>query len=476
MNKVVFSSFLLVVQRLMARSLGVISTLVLARLLTPEDFGLIAKSMLVLWFVQAVASAGTEPYILQKSDVSNDDLNTAWTLDLSLKMGAYCLLFLIACLYYLVSKDFDVFIIVCALGLTLIFDSFKNPGVLRLKRAQEYRKIVSISVFGKLISVLIAVPAAFLLKNYWAIVIGQLVLAISGTALSYLISPFRPRFGLKNIKEQWLFSKWLIPQEVLGYFRNHVDTIIVGARFRSDELGAYNNMKYFSSIPMLQLLSPAVEPLHAELGKVQNDSREMKFQIDFTTFILAFLIAPLITIMYFGSESIIFLMLGEQWVPYYQVFGVLSLSTIPFVLISQANRMLMVKGMTRYIMLFEVAITAVMIFAMVSLNFERVHYLAWTKISVEFVLGVLYFAFSYRHCFLGGVFSSVSKFLYPTVIIFTFFFFFRESLPNFDSEILNIMFLIFLSSVSALAIIFAHFRFVLSSREKLLVKKLLRFR
>jgi len=475
-NKVLSSSLLLVIQKIAERSLGIISTLILARILTPEDFGLIAKAMLVLWFVQSISAAGTESYILQKENVSEGDLNTAWTLNFILKALAFLFLLILASIYKLITEDNQVFLIICVLGFTLVISSLKNPGLLILKRSQIYTKIVSISVLGKLAAVIVVVPAALILQNHWAIVLGQFVLSLVAVALSYLISNFKPRFCARNMRDQWEFSKWLIPQEMVGYFRNHIDTVIVGSKFSAGELGAYNNMKYFASIPILQLITPAAEPLHAELGKVQNDRNEMKFQIDFTNFVLAFMIAPISVSLFLGSEPIVALILGHQWVPYHGIFGVLALSTLPLVLISQANRLLMIRGKTNFIMFFEVFVTACILGTLAFFQFEQVKFLAFTKFFVELLFGILFFCFSYRYCLGSNPVKSLILLIYPSFLIG----FVSYACMNYITVPQEYFLIITLIGVLVfgltLFLSFLHFYWILNARQQGLVKKLLRLR
>jgi lipopolysaccharide exporter len=474
MNKVMSSSMFLVMEKILQRSIGLISTLILARILTPTDFGIIAKAMLVLWFVQTLSAAGTESYILQKETVSDDDLNTAWTLNFILKIISYLILFIIAFLYKIITSDFDLFFIIVCVGLSLVISAFDNPGLLKLKRSQEYRKIVTTFVLVKLITVTFVVPMALMLESYWAIVIGQIISSIMVAASSYAICDYRQKFCIINIKDQWDFSKWLIPQEIIGYFRVHVDTLIVGGRFESAVLGAYNNMKYFATIPMLQFIAPALAPLHAELGKVQRNKNEMKFQIKFTIFILGFIVSPIATLMFFGSEEIVLIILGDQWVAYHSIFGLLSLSMIPFLFVSQSNRLLMIRNKTKYIMIFEVLSAIFVCFALLTFDLNNIADFAFTKFLVEMVLAILYFQFSYQYCFGKGSLSSSLLIVYPSCIVgfLTYFF-----ISYFEMPSAKFLYFLMLGSVvggSSLLLAIIHIKFILTDRERNLLFKLLR--
>ena len=216
MNKITASSLLLVMQKVLERSLGLISTVILARLLSPEDFGLIAAAMLVFWLVKTLTKAGTDSYIIQKDTLSDAELNSAWTLDLILKNFAYAVLLVLSPLVGYFYGNYELVPIVVSIGFVLVVSSFTNPGLMLLKRAQEYKSIVMRDVSAKVVGIAVVIPIAIYFQNYWAIVVGQLTTSIYSCALSYSISKYRPRLNKDHIKEQWEFSKWLIPQALLA--------------------------------------------------------------------------------------------------------------------------------------------------------------------------------------------------------------------------------------------------------------------
>lgn len=399
MNKVTASSLLLVLQKAAERSIGLVSTLILARLLSPADFGVIAIAMLLLWFVQTLTQAGTELYIIQKESVSDDEINSAWTLDLILKNCSFIVLFACAPMLAAYQNDSSLTSVVIAIGCVLPLAALKNPGLWLLKREQRYSSIVKVGVLIKLSTLLVTIPLAYYLKSFWAIVFGQITSALLSTLFSYRISMYRPKFNISNIAVQWRFSKWLIPQEILGYFRNHIDTLIVSSLFPAAGLGAYNNMKYFASIPMLQVMTPLVAPLHAELGKVQNNLGEMRFQSALTIKLMGFIVAPFATLSFVASEQIINVILGAQWVPYHLVFAYFGLMILPFVLLTQANRILMVKSHTRSIFKYELISTSVTASLLMFIPFTNIEKFALYRISLEFMLSTLFYFYANKRVF-----------------------------------------------------------------------------
>lgn len=396
MIRVLKSSSLLVLQRLAQRLIGIVSTIILARLLTPEDFGIVAKAMLVLWFAQTLCDASTEAYILQQKRIRRADLNSSWTLDLILKSGAFLFMCLAAPLIAHFQNQPELTLIIAVTGSTIVLEALKNPAFMIYKRRQRYEVVVKLFVAAKVAALFISIPIAYIYESYWSIILAQVFAELFLTVMSYRVSGYRPSLCFRKIPEQWHFSKWLIPRSMLGYFRNHLDTLLVSTHYGQSELGAYNNMKYFASIPMLQFLSPLMEPLHVELGKVGDDVREFRYQSDLTFRLIAILAATVVGFLYVTAEPIIQLVLGDQWTPFSTLFSYFALLTIPFVFINQSFRILMVANRTNYIFIYELISTTIIGLVLILAVDLSIENFILIKVSMEIVLSIALYVYAYR--------------------------------------------------------------------------------
>jgi lipopolysaccharide exporter len=471
-GKVITSSLLLVAQRMSERLLGLINTVILARLLTPEDFGIVAVALLTLWFVASFAESGTDAYILQEKSLTHSQLNSSWTLNIVLKVLAFFLLSLAAPIVAWHQNSSELTAVIISIGFVLPVEAIRNPGLLILRRNQDYGKIVSISVFAKLLALAFSIPLAFILRNHWPLIVGQLASTLTITVLSYKISSYRPSFDVSDIHCQWLFSKWIILKAVLGYFRNHVDSILVGGRYELSGLGAYNNMKYFSAIPTLQLLSPILAPLHAELGRVSDVKSEVRFQIDFTLKVASYVISWFSAFFYFGAEDIVYVVLGNEWTIYYKIFSYLGLIIIPFFFVNQASRILMVASNTKMIFIYELLSSTIIFLVLFSIGTVKIEIFALCKVISEIVLGSLYYFYAYSAFFGAQPISNFLKYFGIIGLNFLFLYFAIGYLPNGFGHFLNCIFLAVLISSGLVSYLLVDYSFFFSDREKHLIKKI----
>ena len=140
-KKIVSSSLLMMSVRMIQRSLGLISTLILARLLLPEDFGIVAISAILLRFATVLSNSGIQQYIPQKDDIDDEDLNTAWSIDLSLKFVLWMFLIFGAPLVGWFYDNNEVVTVIQVVSIVVFLRALQNPGLHLLRRNLTYSSI-----------------------------------------------------------------------------------------------------------------------------------------------------------------------------------------------------------------------------------------------------------------------------------------------------------------------------------------------
>lgn len=313
-KKVFSSSALLLASKMAQRSIGLISTLILARLLVPEDFAIVAIASLFLYFFAIFSNTGSVQYICQKTTLSNSDLDTAWTIDLSLRLILF-LIFIIATPYIATFYNNETLTNVLYLSATtLIFQGFISPGILKLKRELKYKKIFFLDITTKILSFLIIMAIIYYIEpTYWAIIIADVSASLMMAIGSYFIAPYKPKISLLNFNNQLNFSKWILGKGFIGYSRAHVDTFIISKAFTPLELGQYHIMKGFSILPATDIIAPAIEPLVVAFAQFKENKKELAYKFNLSILAVLIIISPISSFMFFYSENIVHVLLGEQW-------------------------------------------------------------------------------------------------------------------------------------------------------------------
>ncbi len=353
-NKVFKSSAFLLLAKFIQRTIGLISILVLARVLTPDDFSVVAISALLLYFCETLAATGSESYIIHKDDVDPTDLSTAWSIDLIIKS----LIFLILVLAIPFIADFyddqRLVPVLYATSSILLINAMKSPGLIVLKRELDYRRIFYVMITQKVCAFTVTLSIALTTESYWALIVGDITSAGVLCLGSYLIHKFRPWPCLANWRNQWRFSKWILFRASVGFSKSQMDSLLISKFFSAQELGAFYMTKNLSVLPSTDIIGPAVEPLLASLSRVRNNLQEFNQQLSKAIFVITTILMPLVVFMWFFPEHIINFFFGQDWQIAYVMLPPLAivLATIAFGQV--INQAVMSLGRVRALFVYEI--------------------------------------------------------------------------------------------------------------------------
>ncbi|GEM_PF-6731106 len=416
-SKLLKSSSLMGLQGLIERVAGLLSTLILARILMPEDFGIVVMSFLIILFFQEVTDMGENSYLESREKIDNADINGAFTLNLMIKVPIYVT---VCFLSPFIAKLFESPEIVSVIILLCLFDilnCFKNPALVLMTREYKYERIFYLGLTTKFTSILVTVSFAVLLKNHWALVIGHATTSVISVVGSYVIFKYLPRLDRSRIRKQLNFSIWILCQKLVGYFRNQLDTFLTGIIVGKAALGAYNNMKFISQLPSFSILYPMTEPLVHTFREFKHAKEALKIRVDTAVFITLACMTPIATVFYLYSYEIVFVILGKNWTEYQEIFAISSL--ILFIRCPQSIVMNLVYVYDDVKYLFYIDLISLIVAVICYLSIEDLTYVDIAIVSVfshTIVLLVFIFHLYIKHL------GSPTRFVIVSSIPLLFFF------------------------------------------------------
>jgi O-antigen/teichoic acid export membrane protein len=257
--------------RMMDRTIGLISTLILARLLAPEDFGLIAMATTLLAFIEVLTVGEFSSAIIQNPNAERRHYDTAWTLNASFGLGAALLL---AALAYPTAQFFNeprlaaVVLAFCALPL---LDGLFNIGCVDFRKHLQFDKDFLLQVGRKLSGFVVVLPLAYFTRSYWALVLGMIAGRAGGLLLSYALHPFRPRPSLEATRSLFGFSGWLMLNNALTFLNVRGAHLVIGRMLGPQPLGLYTVSHEMAHLPTTELASPLNRAIFPGYSKLQHD-------------------------------------------------------------------------------------------------------------------------------------------------------------------------------------------------------------
>jgi lipopolysaccharide exporter len=321
---------LMLLLKLAERSIGLVSTLILARVLTPADFGLVAMAMSVVALTELMGAFGFDVAIIQNQNAQRKHYDTAWTFNVIFSAATattlLALTFGAAAFYH--EPRLQHVVPVLALG--ALIQGFENVGTVNFRKHMDFRKEFRFLFLKKVASFVVTIVLALVFRSYWALVIGIVSGKLFSVAISYLLHSFRPRFSLEAKAEFFHFSKWLFLSNLVIFVQNKSDSFILGRAVGAYDLGLYNIASEIAVMPSTEFIAPinrAVFPAYSKLS-AQLPALRAKFLEVFG--LIATVCLPISLGLLCVADSAVAVLLGPQWaaaVPLMRIFAICGLTS-----------------------------------------------------------------------------------------------------------------------------------------------------
>jgi lipopolysaccharide exporter len=327
------------------RLTGLISTIILARLLTPQDFGIVAIAMVVVGMFEMLSATGQAAAIIRHRDATHEHFDTAWTIDILIGLGIGAAIFLVAPFSKIYFHDDRSVIVLQCLALRPIMSGFENVGLLNFKRDLRFDRLFSYQLYAKLTSFVATITLAVVLRNYWALVAGILSGQFARTVLSYVMHPYRPRLSFAKMSEIWSFSIWVYIRSMGDYIQGQVDVVAVGGATSAASMGRYTIAKDVAYSPTNEIVYPMLSVLFPVMARYQHDPKELR-QLYVRMLGWALIIGASTGIgLWLVAPDMVRLVLGQKWVSITPLIGWLAVSASVEILNDGAYATLDVLGL-----------------------------------------------------------------------------------------------------------------------------------
>lgn len=349
------------------RGLGLISTLILVRVLTPADFGVVAMAISFIAMAEMLAAFGFDVALIRQQDATADHYHTAWTGNVLLGGSITVLMLLVASPVAQFYAKPEVFWVVCALAAGPLISGMENIGVVAFRKELDFRREFTFQLSRKIVGVLVAVPLAFWFENYWALVAGMLAAKSTATLVSYRVHPFRPHFTLCKLASLIGFSKWLLLNNAMGFLKERMSDFFIGRLHGPAALGLYNVSYEFANLPTTELSAPINRAVLPGFAKMTAEPTALARAYVQTLSLLALLAIPAAAGIYTVADYFVPVVLGRKWLQATPLLECLALnggilflhSSIAAVLIGTGRPDRLVQVTACYVVTLAVALIAV---------------------------------------------------------------------------------------------------------------------
>lgn len=349
---------------LLDRSIGLISTLILARLLIPEDFGIVAMCMSVIAALQVFTAFGFDVVLIQNQDSTREHYDTVFTLNVLLGAGTSLAIVAAANLTANFYSEPRITLPMTILAIGVFCRSFENIKVVDFRKDLEFKKEAVLRIGQKLSGFVVTIPLAFYLQSYWAMIAGMLAMWVFSVLLSYYMKPYMPRISLAKVKEIFSFSAWLLLNNVMIFVNYRFADFLVGSRLGAGPLGVLNMSVEVAATPATQLVAAANRAIYPGYAKLVNDKDELVQTYLSVICAISIVAVPVGLGIAAISDLIVTVVLGDKWTDARPLLAILGVYSVVGALISNSNYIFYALGIPRQLTYFTAIHITVLVFAM----------------------------------------------------------------------------------------------------------------
>ncbi|HDK26094.1 MAG TPA: lipopolysaccharide biosynthesis protein [Candidatus Atribacteria bacterium] len=336
--------------KIIRKVLSLIRLVVIGRILAPSDFGLMGIALLTMSALETFSTTGFSHALIQKKENTHNYLDAAWTVLIMRGFIVFIMLYLAAPYVAVFFHSPAVRPIIQVLGFTTFIHAFSNIGVVFFQKELEFNKVFIYRFVGISTNFIVAILAALILRNVWALVLGLFAENVVNLIVSYLIHPYRPRFSkdFGKAKELFGFGRWVLGSNILIFIGEHIDDIFVGRVLSAMALGFYQMAYRISNMletEITQVISSVAFPAYAKIQDQKVRLQKAYFRIMRLTLAISL---PITAGMVLLAPEFTQIFLGEKWIPMVKAMQLLAVAGLIKSVVSTGSPLFTGSGYPNY--------------------------------------------------------------------------------------------------------------------------------
>jgi PST family polysaccharide transporter/lipopolysaccharide exporter len=300
-----------------SKAVSFVKTIILARLLAPEDFGLFGAALAVLGALQVFTETGASALLVHKTDVDDRYWNTGWVIGILRGAGIFLIIWACSTLIAGFYGRPGLNAILKVLAFSFLLQGFNNVGLIRLQKEMRFKRRVALDQLAELIGNLSAIGFGIAFRSVWALVLGKIVASAAMLALSHLFLKYRPglHFDRQAARDFVSFGKSVFAFSVLVYLITSVDDIIVGKVLGMAMLGHYTMAYGLANIPTTHISRTIARVVFPAYSKMQEDTERLQSGFISVFFYTTLAVVPASLGLAAVAPEFTRVVLDDRWIP-----------------------------------------------------------------------------------------------------------------------------------------------------------------
>lgn len=300
-----------------------ISNVALARILSPDEFGIVGILMAFVLFSSILTDGGLGNALIQKKDLSSDDCSTIFYTNIIVALSCYLVLFYFSDFIASFFSQPQLSLLMPVIGIVVIFDAFSAVQNNLLVKELNFKRIAFVKVIAAFVSSLVAVVMAFCDCGVWSLVVQYILNSITKAVLLWIVATWLPTLTFKweSFKLLFGYGSKLLVANLLSEIYRQAQVVVIGRFFPARQVGLFSQAKHLQDVPITTILTVVNQVTFPVFSKIQDDKTLLVKGLSRSLKLLSFINFPLMAMLIVCAKPIFLLLFGEKWidaVPYFQ--------------------------------------------------------------------------------------------------------------------------------------------------------------
>lgn len=316
-KKVIHGLFWRYMERTIAQIIQMAVSLVLARLLMPEEYGMLSLVTVFINIAMVFVQSGFGNALIQKKEADHTDFSTVFYFSILLGLALYGIMFFLAPFISSFYRYDILTPVIRVLSLSLILAGINNVQQAYVSRTMQFKKFFFSTVLGSILSAFTGIGAALAGWGIWALVVQQLTNQLLDTLILWFTVGWRPQreFSAASMKAIYSYGWKLLFSSLLDTIYNNLYTLIIGKKFSSTEVGYFDKGKQFPALIIVNINATIQSVMFPALSSQQADRKKLKAMTRRAITTSTFVIFPCMAGLAVIAKPLIVLLLTEKWLP-----------------------------------------------------------------------------------------------------------------------------------------------------------------
>lgn len=303
------------------------TSIILARLLVPEDYGLVGMISIFLAYGRLFADAGMSQALIQRQQVTKDDETSVFILNVGFGLIITLIMCAISPLVALFFKEPKLVNVMCVISLGFIISSFGILQYTLLSKSLAFQKTAFSSLINCIVSGATSITMAMKGFGVWSLICGGLAANISNVICMWIISPWRPRgkFSMVSVRSIWRFSGNLLGAGVYTTFVDNLSNVLIGRSYSANDLGLYTKANQLQLLPVSLLTGIINRVAYPIFSQIQDDKAKLLIQLRKSIRVSLFMTTYICILLMVLADQLIPWLFGSKWngsIPYLQILSI----------------------------------------------------------------------------------------------------------------------------------------------------------